>query len=69
VAQIEVRFRAVIQNVDLAVLVRRHRARVDVDIRVQLLHRDLEAAFLEEQPHRRGGYTLANRRNNTAGKK
>ena len=41
-AQVEVGFAAVVEHVDFAVLVGAHRARIDVDIRIELLH-----------PHRR----------------
>ena len=39
VAEVEVGLGAVVEDVDLAVLVRAHRARIDVDVRVELLHR------------------------------
>ncbi len=47
VTQIQVRFRTVCRDEDLAVLERAHGARIDVDIRVELDHRHLEAARLE----------------------
>jgi len=37
VAQIEVGFAAVVGDIDLAVLIRAHRAGIDVDVRVELL--------------------------------
>jgi hypothetical protein len=43
VAEVEVGLAAVVGDEDLAVLERVHRARVDVDVRVELLHRDPEA--------------------------
>ena len=36
-AQVEVGFRAVVGDVNLAVLVRAHRPRVDVDVRIEFL--------------------------------
>ena len=48
VAQVEVGLGAVVGDEDLAVLERAHRARVDVDVRVELLDRDLEPALLEQ---------------------
>ena len=42
VAEIEVGLRAVLGDEHLAVLERRHRPRVDVDVRVELLDRDLQ---------------------------
>ena len=38
VAQVEVGLGAVVGHVDLAVLIRAHRARIDVDVRIELLH-------------------------------
>ncbi len=43
VAQVQVGFGAVVGDVHLAVLERAHGARIDVDIGVQLHHRDLQA--------------------------
>ena len=54
-AEIEIRLRAVIEHVNLAVLERTHRAGVDIEIGVKLLQRDLEAAALEQRTKRRGG--------------
>ena len=45
-AEIKVRFRAVVGDEDLAVLIRAHRAGVDVEIRVELLVFDLQPALL-----------------------
>ena len=50
VAEVEVGFAAIVGDVDLAVLVRAHRAGVDVDVRVELLQRDLVAVSLEQAP-------------------
>ena len=44
VSQIEVCFRAVLGNEHLAVLIRAHRAGVDIDVRIELLRRDFIAA-------------------------
>ena len=67
VPEVEVRLGAVVGDVDLAVLVRAHRARVDVDVRVELLQRDLVAVPLEQRADRRGGESLAERRDDAAG--
>ena len=67
VAEVEVGLGAVVGDVDLAVLERRHRAGVDVDVRVELGHRDREAAGLEQRPDRGGRDALAERRNHAAG--
>ena len=48
VAQVEVGLGAVLGDEDLTVLEGAHRPRVDVDIRVELLARDLEATLLEQ---------------------
>jgi hypothetical protein len=44
VTEVEIGFGAVVGDEDLAVLVRRHRARIDVQIRITLLEGDSEAA-------------------------
>jgi hypothetical protein len=62
VAQVEVRLGAVIGHEDLAVLERRHRARIDVDVRVELLHRHGEATLHEQAAERGRGDALAERR-------
>ena len=59
VAEVEVGLAAVVGDEHLAVLERVHRARVDVDVRVELLHRDPQAAGLEQAPERGGGDPLA----------
>ena len=67
VAEVEVGLRAVLGDEDLAVLVGRHRARVDVDVRVELLQADGEPAR-DEQPADRGrGDPLAERGDDAAG--
>ena len=54
VPEVEIGLAAVIGNEHLAVLEGVHGARVDVEIRIELLHRDPEAAALQETPERRG---------------
>ena len=66
VAEVEVGLGAVLGDEDLTVLVRRHRARVDVHVRVELLHADLEAARLEQRAQRGGGDALAERGDDAA---
>ena len=46
VAEVQVGLRAVVRDKDLAVLIRAHRAGVDVEIRVELLVFDLQPALL-----------------------
>ncbi len=67
VPEVEVGLAAVVGDEHLAVLERVHRARVDVDVRVELLHRDPEATGLEETPERRGGEALAEAGGNATG--
>ena len=59
VAEVEVGLGAVVGDEHLAVLIRRHRPRVDVEVGVELLEGDLEAPGFEERrqrrPRKRGG--------------
>src|SRR3546814_5980455 len=48
VAEVQVGLGAVVGDVHLAVLERAHRARVDVDVRIELHHRHAQAARLED---------------------
>ena len=67
VAEVEVGLRAVVGDVDLAVLVRAHRARIDVDVGVELLQRDLVAVAFEQRADGGGREALAERRDDAAG--
>ena len=67
VAQVEVRLGAVVGDIHLAVLIRAHRARIDVDIRIELLQGDLVAVTFEQRADRGGGQPLAERRDDAAG--
>ena len=67
VAEVEVGFGAVVGDVDLAVLERAHRARIDVDVGIELHHRDPEAAGLEDGRQGRGGNALAKRGHHATG--
>ncbi len=69
VAQVEVRLGAVVGDEDLAVLVGRHRPRVDVDVRVELEDGDGEAAGLEEPADAGGGDAFAERGGHASGHK
>jgi hypothetical protein len=60
-AKIEIGLRPVVGHVDFAVLVRRHRARVDVQIRIELANPDLVAARLQQGGERCRHQTLAER--------
>jgi hypothetical protein len=55
VAQVEVGLGPVVGHEDLAVLIRAHRARIDVEIGVELTKANLVAARLQERSERCGG--------------
>ena len=61
VAEVEVGLGAVLGHEHLAVLVGRHRARIDVDVRVELLQLDVEPARHQQPPDRGGCDALAER--------
>ena len=67
VPEVEVRLGAVVGDEHLAVLVRAHRPRIHVDIRIQLEDGDPKAAGLEEPPDARGGDSLAQRGGDPSG--
>ena len=60
-AEVEVGLGAVVGDVDLAMLIGRHRPRIDVEIGVELAQADLVAARLQERRERRGHEALAKR--------
>src|SRR3954447_14332607 len=66
-SQVEVRLSPVVGDEHFAVLVRAHRARIDVDVGVEFLQRDLVAVTFEQRADRRGGESLAERRHDAAG--
>ncbi len=59
VADVEVGLGAVLGDEDLAVLERRHRAGIDVQVRVELLRLNAQAARLQQPSERRGDDPLA----------
>ena len=67
VTEVEVGLSAVLGDEDLTVLEGVHRARIDVDVRIELLHRDLQSPGLEQSAERRGGQPLAQARRDAAG--
>ena len=67
VADVEIGLGAVLGHEDLAVLERAHRPRVDVEVRVELLHLHLQPARLQQPAERGGGDALAERRDDAAG--
>ena len=62
VADVEVGLGAVLGDEDLAVLERAHRARVDVQVRIELLELDAQAARLQQPAERRSDDAFAERR-------
>ena len=58
VSEVEIGLGPVIQDEDLAVLERVHRPRIDVDVRIEFLEDDLEAARGEEPAEGGGGDAL-----------
>jgi hypothetical protein len=69
VPEIQVGLRAVVGDEAFAVLVRVHRPSVHVDIRVQLLHRDLEAPVTQEATECGGGDAFSDGRDDASGDK
>ena len=67
VTEIEVGLGAVLGNENLAVLIRVHRARVDVDVGVELLDRNADAARFEQPSERCGRDALSERTHDAAG--
>src|SRR3546814_10875740 len=60
-AQIEVGLRPVVGDVDLAVLIGRHRARIDVEIRIELANPHAITGCLQQRRKARRHQTLAER--------
>ena len=67
VAEVEIGLTAVVEDVHLTVLIGAHRPRIDIDVRIELLHPHLEAAGLEEHADRRARQSLAERTDDPAG--
>ncbi len=65
-AQVQVRFRAVVQHIDLAVLVRVHGAGIDVEVGIEFLQRDLEAAVFQQRAQGGGRQAFAQRTDHAA---
>jgi len=65
-AQIQIRFRAVVRDINLSVLERVHRARINVQIRITFDHRCFKPVRLEQFADRRRRDALAQTRNNPA---
>ena len=69
VAEVEVGFGAVIGDEDFAMLKRRHGARIHVQVGIELLQRDFQAAAFHQAANRSRRQSLAKRRHYTASHK
>src|SRR5699024_8877794 len=69
VSKIQIRFGSVLGHEHLAVLIRAHRSRIDVYIRIELLYRNFKASGLEQPSERRRRYSLAYSGYDSAGDK
>ena len=58
-AEVEIRLRAVVEHIDLAVLIGRHGAGIDVEVGIKLLHEHLETACFEQRADGCGREALA----------
>src|SRR5690606_36764701 len=67
VIDVQILLRADLGDEDLTVLERVHRSRIDVEIRVELLHPHALSARGEQLPEAGGGQALAERSGHTAG--
>ena len=67
--EIQVGFRAVVQHVNLAVLVGVHRAGVHIQVRVEFLQRDLETSIFKQRAEGGGRQTFAQRTHHAASDK
>ena len=65
--EVEIGLGAVVGHEDFAVLIRAHRAGIDIQIRVELAQPHLEAARLQQRPERRRAQPLAERGDHAAG--
>ena len=66
-AQIEIGLGAVVEHVDFAVLIRAHGAGIDVDVGIELLQPDAQAALLQQHADGGAGQSLAERTDDAAG--
>jgi len=58
-AEVQIGFRAVVQDIDLAMLIRIHGAGIHVEVGIEFLQRDLQAAVFEQRAERGRGQPLA----------
>ena len=67
--EVQIRLSAIIRDKNLTMLIRAHRSRIDIDIRIEFLDCDLNAAALEQTAEGSSCDALAQGRNNPAGNK
>ena len=67
--EIQIGLGSIVEHIDLAMLVRAHRARVDVQIRVELAHGHTQPAALEQRAERSSGQSFAQRTDHAPGDK
>mmetsp|Transcript_41264 Transcript_41264/g.119331 ORF Transcript_41264/g.119331 Transcript_41264/m.119331 type:complete len:277 (-) Transcript_41264:12-842(-) len=67
IAQVQVRFPAVVEDEDLTVLVRAHQAGVDIDVWVHLDGRDAHSVPSQQRPYGGRGHALAQRAADASG--
>src|SRR3546814_5260924 len=68
-AQVEVGLRPVVGHIDLAMLIGRHRARIDIQIGIELPDTDAVAARLQQSREASRHHTFAKRGDHAAGDK
>src|SRR5271163_1704899 len=66
-AEVEIGLGAVVQHVDFAVLVRAHGAGIDVEVRIEFLQPNSQAAMLEQHADRGAREPFAERADDAAG--
>jgi hypothetical protein len=67
VPEIQIGLGAVVGDEHFAVLIRRHRSRIDIDVGVEFQNAHGDAACLEQSSDRRDRNALTNGRNHSAG--
>src|SRR5690606_8425486 len=67
VAQVQIRFRAVVGHIDLAVLIGTHRPRIDIEVWIELAQTHLITARLQQGCKRCGHQAFAKGRYHAAG--
>ena len=66
VTEVEIRLRAIVSDEYLTVLIGAHRAGINIDVRIELLNRHLDATVLEQSSERSRCNSLAEGRNHAA---